>query len=168
MRADVVVVGGGPAGMSAAVAAAESGAHVIVLDEYAKPGGQFFKRTGDGFSVAPESLTREHARGEELRGKLNHPNITMLTRALVWGRFDDRVMVAHEGCSKSVYGKALVIATGLTHQSKLSGVENGIHKVGEVLLGCVMGLLVSWIMSRVWPMAEVDAKTPGPHPQQEH
>ena len=63
---------------------------------------------------------------------------------------------------------ALVIATGLTHQSKLSGVENGIHKVGEVLLGCVMGLLVSWIMSRVWPMAEVDAKTPGPHPQQEH
>ena len=63
---------------------------------------------------------------------------------------------------------ALVIATGLTHQSKLSGVENGIHKVGEVLLGCVMGLLVSWIMSRVWPMAEVDAKTPGPHPQQEN
>ncbi|HVO25765.1 MAG TPA: FUSC family protein [Candidatus Margulisiibacteriota bacterium] len=55
---------------------------------------------------------------------------------------------------------ALVIATGLTHQSKLSGVENGLHKVGEVLLGCVMGLVVSWIMSRVWPMADLGGKAP--------
>ena len=55
---------------------------------------------------------------------------------------------------------ALVIATGLTHRSKLSGAEDGLHKVGEVLLGCMMGLLVSWIMSRVWPMAEANAKAP--------
>src|SRR6516164_2116081 len=47
---------------------------------------------------------------------------------------------------------AIVIASGLEHHSKLSGVEHGLHKVGEVLLGCVMGLLVSWVMSRVWPM----------------
>ena len=53
---------------------------------------------------------------------------------------------------------ALVIATSLTHQSKLSGIENGLHKVGEVVLGCVMGLVVSWTMSRVWPMAEADPK----------
>lgn len=112
MRADVIVVGAGPAGMSAALAAAEAGASVIVLDEYAKPGGQFFKRTGDGFSTAPKHLTREHARGEALREKLRHPNITVLTRALVWGRFDDRIMVAHEGRSKALHGKALVIATG--------------------------------------------------------
>ena len=98
--------------MSAAVAAAETGAKVIVVDEYAKPGGQFFKRVGDTFSVPPERLTREHARGEALRGRLNHPNITVLTRALVWGCFDDAVMVAHEGHSKALRGKALVIATG--------------------------------------------------------
>jgi thioredoxin reductase len=112
MHVDIVVVGGGPAGLSAAIAAAETGAKVVVLDEYAKPGGQFFKRTDDGFSVAPERLTREHARGEALRGRLRHPNITVLTRALVWGRFDDRIMVAHEGRSKTFRGKALVIATG--------------------------------------------------------
>ena len=98
--------------MSAAIAAAEAGAQVVILDEYAKPGGQFFKCTGDEFSVAPERLTREYARGEALRGQLRHPNITVLTRALVWGRFDDRIMVAHEGCSKAFRGKALVIATG--------------------------------------------------------
>ena len=53
---------------------------------------------------------------------------------------------------------ALVIATGLMHNSKLSGIEGGLHKVGEVLLGCFMGLCVSWLMSRVWPMREVPMK----------
>lgn len=112
MRADIVVVGAGPAGMSAAITAAEAGASVIVLDEYARPGGQFFKHAAQGLTVPPERLTREHARGEALRERLRRPNITVLSNALVWGRFDDRVMVAHEGRSKSVYGGALVIATG--------------------------------------------------------
>jgi len=49
---------------------------------------------------------------------------------------------------------ALVIAAGLTHQSKLSGIENGVHKVAEVIFGCVVGLLVSWLMAKVWPVAE--------------
>src|SRR4029077_7113131 len=53
---------------------------------------------------------------------------------------------------------AIVIAAGLTHHSKLSGVEHGLHKVMEVLLGCVMGIVVSWLMSRVWPMPDVAAK----------
>ena len=49
---------------------------------------------------------------------------------------------------------ALVIAAGLTHQSKLSGIENGVHKVAEVIFGCFVGLLVSWLMAKVWPVAE--------------
>jgi uncharacterized membrane protein YccC len=53
---------------------------------------------------------------------------------------------------------AIVIAAGLTHHSKLSGIEHGLHKVGEVLLGCLMGLVVSWTMSRVWPMPDPKAK----------
>ena len=53
---------------------------------------------------------------------------------------------------------AIVIASGLTHESKLMGVEDGVHKVGEVLLGCLMGLLVSWALSRVWPLHQVQAK----------
>lgn len=49
---------------------------------------------------------------------------------------------------------AIVIAAGLTHHSKLSGIEHGLHKVAEVILGCVMGLLVSWGMSKVWPVPD--------------
>lgn len=49
---------------------------------------------------------------------------------------------------------ALVIASGLTSHSKLSGVELGMRKVAEVLFGCIVGLLISWLMARIWPMAE--------------
>ena len=49
---------------------------------------------------------------------------------------------------------AIVIAAGLTHHSKLSGVEIGLRRVGEVLLGCVMGLLVTWLISKIWPPQE--------------
>ena len=54
---------------------------------------------------------------------------------------------------------AIVIASGLMHNSKLSGVEHGLHKVGEVLLGCVMGLVVSWTLSKLWPLPQLQAKT---------
>ncbi|MGH7331989.1 MAG: FUSC family protein [Candidatus Rokuibacteriota bacterium] len=49
---------------------------------------------------------------------------------------------------------ALIIASGLEHHTTLSGVEVGIRRVGEVLLGCLVGLLVAWIMSKVWPLSE--------------
>jgi uncharacterized membrane protein YccC len=48
---------------------------------------------------------------------------------------------------------ALVIASGLTHHSKSAGIEFGLIKVAEVLFGCVVGLGVSWLMSRLWPLS---------------
>ena len=53
---------------------------------------------------------------------------------------------------------AIVIASGLMHDSKLSGVEHGLHKVAEVVLGCLMGLCVSWCMARIWPLPDTPAK----------
>ena len=32
--------------------------------------------------------------------------------------------------------------------------EIGLHKVAEVFFGCIVGLLVSWFMARIWPLAE--------------
>jgi uncharacterized membrane protein YccC len=49
---------------------------------------------------------------------------------------------------------AIVIAAGLTEHSKLSGIQHGVHKVAEVIFGCLVGLLVSMLMSKVWPVAE--------------
>ena len=47
---------------------------------------------------------------------------------------------------------AIVIASGVSSHSRLSGIEHGLHKVAEVLFGCLIGLLVSWAMSRIWPI----------------
>ena len=41
-RYDLIVIGAGPAGLSAATEAAKHGLHPLVLDENEKPGGQLF------------------------------------------------------------------------------------------------------------------------------
>ena len=43
-RYDFLIVGAGPAGLSAAIEAAKRGMQVAVFDENAKPGGQLFKQ----------------------------------------------------------------------------------------------------------------------------
>ena len=43
-RADVIVIGAGPAGIAAATTAAECGASVLLLDENYAPGGQIWRR----------------------------------------------------------------------------------------------------------------------------
>jgi len=49
---------------------------------------------------------------------------------------------------------AVVIAAELTNQSKIIGIGQGLHKCGEVIFGCLVGILVTWLMSKVWPVAE--------------
>ena len=49
---------------------------------------------------------------------------------------------------------AIVIAAGLEKNSKLTGVELGVLRVGEVLIGCIVGVLVTWCMSKLWPVPE--------------
>ena len=48
---DVLVIGGGPAGLAAAVEAAGVGARSRVVDERPTFGGQIFKQPGRGFRV---------------------------------------------------------------------------------------------------------------------
>ncbi|OFI39123.1 FAD/NAD(P)-binding oxidoreductase [Arthrobacter sp. SW1] len=56
VTADVAVVGVGPAGLAAAVAAAEAGARVAVVDAGNQPGGQFWRH-------APESVREADGHG---------------------------------------------------------------------------------------------------------
>jgi len=45
---------------------------------------------------------------------------------------------------------AIVIAAGISSDSSMSGIRDGLHKVAEVLFGCLVGVLVSLLMSKVW------------------
>jgi uncharacterized membrane protein YccC len=53
---------------------------------------------------------------------------------------------------------ALVVAASLTHHSRGTGAEIGLSRVGEVLLGCIIGLTVTFVMSKIWPPPEGEAK----------
>ena len=59
---------------------------------------------------------------------------------------------------------AIVIAAGMANSSKLTALEIGVRRVGEVLLGCVVGVVTSWIMSVIWrpsqPEREGDSGKP--------
>ena len=48
---EILVIGAGPAGLSAAIEAAKCGAEVLVVDENNKPGGQLFKQIHKFFSL---------------------------------------------------------------------------------------------------------------------
>ena len=48
---DLVVIGGGPAGIAAAATASKHGLQVAIIDERPTLGGQIYKRVGPGFKV---------------------------------------------------------------------------------------------------------------------
>ncbi|HWK47558.1 MAG TPA: sarcosine oxidase subunit alpha family protein [Stellaceae bacterium] len=80
---DVLVVGGGPAGIAAALAAAETGARVMLVDERADFGGSLCRerRSIDG---AP-ALTWVDA---AMRGLAALPEVTILSRTTAFGYYD--------------------------------------------------------------------------------
>jgi len=80
---DVLVVGGGAAGLAAALAAAETGARVILADEQPEPGGALRFESGatidgmEGWSWAAATAARLAAM----------PNVTLLTRTTAFGYY---------------------------------------------------------------------------------
>jgi uncharacterized membrane protein YccC len=59
----------------------------------------------------------------------------------------------------------IVVASGLMDPSRITGARQGLSRVVDVLLGCLVGLLVTFIMSKLWPMAplprEIEGKQQG-------
>ena len=51
---------------------------------------------------------------------------------------------------------AVVIAAAITSESSAFGIQRGLHKVAEVVFGCLVGVTVSLVMSKVWLISIVD------------
>jgi uncharacterized membrane protein YccC len=56
---------------------------------------------------------------------------------------------------------AIVIAAALAGQSTQLGVQQAFLKVAQVIYGCLIGVLVSWLLSRVWLVQVPPAKDAG-------
>ncbi len=54
---------------------------------------------------------------------------------------------------------ALVIASSLSSHSNLTGMEIGLRRVGEIILGSLFGAIVSWLMSLAWHVPPVPKAT---------
>jgi len=55
---------------------------------------------------------------------------------------------------------AFVIAAGLEHHTRMNGLQAGAVRMFEVLLGCIVGIVVAWIVSRVWPLPNPQPDAP--------
>ncbi|MCG2581763.1 MAG: sarcosine oxidase subunit alpha family protein, partial [Marinobacter sp.] len=88
---DVLIVGAGPAGLSAALSAARSGARVILADEQAEMGGSLLDG-GDTLNGKPASNWVRDAL-KELSG---YDNVLLLPRSTVNGYHDHNFLTIHE------------------------------------------------------------------------
>ena len=108
---DVLVVGGGPAGLSAAIAAAEAGAQVVLLDERAAPGGQYAKPLAPSHATdAPDPPFRL---GIALRHRAAQAGVRIETDAPVWAAFaPDEIGALLRGRAVLFRPRRLILATG--------------------------------------------------------
>jgi len=108
---DVAIVGAGPAGLSAAIAAASSGANITLIDGYSQPGGQYFKQLPAEFTAM--ATTPHQHQAEVLFNQLNHPNITLFTDTLVWGIYEDNLLTLHGPQAPTrLQAKTVILASG--------------------------------------------------------
>lgn len=113
---EMLVVGAGPAGLSAAAVAAEAGIEVIVLDERKSGGGQFFKQPETPPARAWLAEDRQMRAGAALIARARAAGVVLLGQTMVWGaeRRDEGLRIACHGPEGATYfaPRLLVIATG--------------------------------------------------------
>ncbi|HTE37941.1 MAG TPA: FAD-dependent oxidoreductase, partial [Reyranella sp.] len=115
---DVLVVGAGPAGLSAARDLARAGANVIVADERLHAGGQFFKPLAPSQLAERQHLDRQFRDGAALHEAALQAGVHILNETTVWAAFsatDVAAIVA--GRSTLFRPRRLVLATGAYEQS---------------------------------------------------
>lgn len=101
---EILVVGGGPAGLAAAVRAAEAGARVGIVDDNPKPGGQIW-RGAERDQVKTDAST--------WLARLKAKGVTVIGGAYVFDQPQPGVLLAEDQAALHIlaYGK-LILATG--------------------------------------------------------
>jgi sarcosine oxidase subunit alpha len=136
--ADVCVIGGGPAGMSAALAAAEQGLRVILLESRPWLGGFFNYRTAENGDGVPlfQSARQMAEKLEQIT------NVRIFTHTAVVGVYNNNLVTAFQKGRASdhfderyveIRAESVVVATGCIERPLLF--ENN-ERPGVMQIGC--------------------------------
>lgn len=139
LEVDITVIGGGPAGLEAALSAASLGAKVVLVDENWMLGGQLVKQTHKFFgSKDYYASTRGIDIAKRLIEQINtNDNITVILNSTAVGFYEDNILgVCHVLGKKwtNIKTKRLIVAAGAAE--KMISVENndlpGVYGAGAL------------------------------------
>ncbi|MCB1757586.1 MAG: FAD-dependent oxidoreductase, partial [Gammaproteobacteria bacterium] len=110
---DLAIIGAGPAGMAAAVKAAELGCQTVLIDEQAGPGGQIYRNTEQAPPALKKLLGPDYARGETLSSALSAAGVDYLPETTVWHVDDQGALgLSRDGEAWSLKARYILLATG--------------------------------------------------------
>ncbi len=111
---EVLVIGGGPAGLAAAIESEKHGVSTALIDERATLGGQIFKRVGGGFKLSSDSvLGKDYRRGAELISAIENSKVNVFTGTQVLTIEGSTVFTSHpEFGARAFRFKTLIVAPG--------------------------------------------------------
>jgi glycerol-3-phosphate dehydrogenase len=137
---DVAVIGGGPAGLAAAVAAENAGASVLLIEREARLGGILKQCVHDGFGVIryDEKLSGpEYA--QRCVAALRETGVTVAAQSFVtrMERTDAGIQLTVTGAAglRQVRAKALVLATGCRERTARQIAIHGTRPAGVLTAG---------------------------------
>lgn len=112
--AEVLVIGGGPAGLEAALWAAKAGARVTLLDQNPQLGGQLIKQTHKFFGSAKENAgTRGITIAKQLVGEVTAtPAIEVYQGFTAFGWYQGAVCAADQQRAILFHPRKVIVATG--------------------------------------------------------
>lgn len=111
---ELIVIGAGPAGLSAAIEASKKGMEVIVFDENSRPGGQLFKQIHKFFgSKEHKAKIRGYKIGQDLLKEAEELGVKVVLNAIVVGMFRGKEITVKINDELHHYkADEIIVATG--------------------------------------------------------